>query len=751
MKVWIMVLVLVCLINLPLSAQESIQKLIDSVRTLVVKAPEDTHKVTLLSELSYRLRNSKADTSVLLAKQALNLAKKLNFKTGQALALHDLAAAYHFADDYTSATTYNQQAEKILQNPTSYREKWILGMVLNTFGRIYIQLGNYGKALDYLLKSLKLRESIEDYLGVAQNYHFIATIYLTQKDYPKALANHQKALEIRQKHKDYQGMAQTYNSLGTIYRHLDNFAEAFNYYQKALEIDTQLQNEYGIAYDLSSLATLFAKEKRNDRALEFHQKALKIREKIKDNQGTVFCLNRIAQLYLRFKKPEQALAHAQRGLEIAQKYKLSRDQIDSYFFIAAAYEAQQNLAQAYIYQKKWYTLKDSLFNIDKRKELANLQASYDLDKKESEIKLLNQDKAIQQEQLQVGRLRQWIYLLGLVSICVFALVLFRNNRRVLKFYKILKEKNKIIDNANEELKQTNEELNSTIEIVEKQKSEIQKKNEDITASIMYAKRIQTAMLPFEERIFRNLGADNFFIFYQPRDIVSGDFYWFEEIEPDDLAPDVEELFNPQATVSVEKVSKLVFAVVDCTGHGIPGAFMSMIANELLNEIVIEKNITAPDLILNHLHRGIRYSLQQDKTDSRDGMDISVCTWDKKARVLEFAGANNPIFLLRNNDLEIIPADKMSIGGVTISKEKIFTKHTTILENSTTIYLFSDGYQDQFGGPQNRKFMTKRFRELILSMHNLPMPEQKQIIEQTIKDWIGDYAQTDDITVMGVRL
>jgi serine phosphatase RsbU (regulator of sigma subunit) len=751
MKAICICLSFVFLLNLPIQAQESINKLIDSVKTLVLKAREDTHKVTLLSELSYRLRNSNADTSIFLAKQALQLANKLQFKTGKALATHDLAAAYLFSDDYKQAIYYNKLAQETLTPANTRDEKWILGMVLNTFGRIYIQLANYAKALDYLIQSLKVRESIQDQLGVAQSYHFIATIYLNQKDFTKALANHQKALEIRDKYQDYQGLAQTYNSIGAIHRHLNDFPKAYSYFQKALDIDTKLQNQYGIAYDLSSMASLLAKEQKNEKALELHQKALKIREKIEDHQGMVFCLNRIAQLQLRFKDIDLALQSAKRGLDIAQKYNISRDRIDSYYFIAAAYEAKKDFGQAYIFQKKWFTLKDSVFNIDKQKELTVLQSSYDLEKKQTEIDILNRDKIIQKEQIEAARLRQWIYILGLVSIAVFAFVVFRYNRRVLKFYNVLKEKNKIIDNANEELKLTNEELNTTLDVVARQKDLIEKKNEDITASIMYAKRIQTAMLPFEERMERNLGENNFFILYKPRDIVSGDFYWFEEIENEALAPDVDELFNPDAVVSSEKVSKLVFAVVDCTGHGIPGAFMSMIANELLNEIVIEKNITSPDLILNHLHRGIRYALKQDQTDSRDGMDISICTLDKLTHTLEFAGASNPLFLLKNNELEIIKADKMSIGGTVTGKERLFNKNLIQIESPTTLYLFSDGYQDQFGGPQNRKFMTKQFRELLCSIHLLDMPQQKEILDKTIMEWMGEYSQTDDITVMGLRL
>jgi two-component system, sensor histidine kinase LadS len=177
----------------------------------------------------------------------------------------------------------------------------------------------------------------------------------------------------------------------------------------------------------------------------------------------------------------------------------------------------------------------------------------------------------------------------------------------------------------------------------------------------------------------------------------------------------------------------------------------MIGNELLNELVIEKNITSPDLILNGLHNGIRHALKQGQSESKDGMDISICVIDKADYTIEYAGANNPMYLVYNENLNDIKADKMPIGGEQRGKEHIFSKHSFPLASPTTIYLFTDGFQDQFGGKEDKKFMVKHFRNLLHSIHKEEMLTQKQILETTIADWIGKGKQTDDITVVGIRI
>ncbi|MCU0389739.1 MAG: response regulator [Thermoflexibacter sp.] len=310
---------------------------------------------------------------------------------------------------------------------------------------------------------------------------------------------------------------------------------------------------------------------------------------------------------------------------------------------------------------------------------------------------------------------------------------------------------------NEQLTRYNQELEQKIT---ERTAELRKKNEDLTDSINYAKRIQHAMLPFPERIAQSLGND-YFIIFKPKDIVSGDFYWFQ-----DMSVESYDLGISNKTSNSEKENKIVIVAADCTGHGVPGAFMSMIGNELLNQIVNVHHITSPELILNQLHKGIRYALQQGETENRDGMDIAICVIDKEKSTVEYAGAMNPLYYVQHDSenqtpvFQEIKANKMSIGGLQSEEERIFTKYeiplgirtpSTNNQSKTTFYLCSDGFQDQFGGKDNRKFMTKNLKELLLSISHLPMHEQKVILDKTFEDWKGQKLQIDDVLIFGVRV
>jgi serine phosphatase RsbU (regulator of sigma subunit) len=261
--------------------------------------------------------------------------------------------------------------------------------------------------------------------------------------------------------------------------------------------------------------------------------------------------------------------------------------------------------------------------------------------------------------------------------------------------------------------------------IEKQKQEIEKINKDITDSIEYAKRIQTAMLPLESNIAIHL--KDYFILFKPRDIVSGDFYWFSH-----------------------KNNKTFIAAVDCTGHGVPGAFMSMIGAEILTTIVNNQEIDDAAQILELLNKYIRTALKQDATENQDGMDMALCVIDKKNNTLEFAGAKNPLLYIHNNQIFKIKGNRQSIGGFQFGD---FKKHIIKYQSPTWFYIFSDGYADQFGGNPEKpeKFMVKRFKNLLLKIHQKPLEEQKNILDKEISNWMKNLRQTDDILVIGFKL
>jgi serine phosphatase RsbU (regulator of sigma subunit) len=292
----------------------------------------------------------------------------------------------------------------------------------------------------------------------------------------------------------------------------------------------------------------------------------------------------------------------------------------------------------------------------------------------------------------------------------------------------LREEKLKVEMAYEEISAQNESLEQAYEEINKQKDELQEKTRNITSSINYAKRIQESILPAKDVIQQYL--PNSFVLFKPRDTVSGDFYWF-----------------------IHKDGIIWIAAVDCTGHGVPGAFMSMIGNTLLNQIVYEKQNITPAEVLHKLHMGVRKALKQDHVDSknRDGMDIALCAINKKDNILQYSGANRPLLLIQNGELAEYKADKQSIGGVQMEDERLFTDITIEIKPETYVYLFSDGYVDQFGGVENRKFMSKRFKELVMNVYTKNFEEQNAIFTQTIEEWMHGYSQIDDIMVIGYKI
>ncbi|HQQ93540.1 MAG TPA: two-component regulator propeller domain-containing protein [Bacteroidia bacterium] len=259
--------------------------------------------------------------------------------------------------------------------------------------------------------------------------------------------------------------------------------------------------------------------------------------------------------------------------------------------------------------------------------------------------------------------------------------------------------------------------------------QLEEKNKDITSSIEYARRIQEAILPSKEQIFKKLR--KIFILYQPKDIVSGDFYWFAE----------ENNFK-------------IFAVVDCTGHGVPGAFMSMIGHNLLHQIVLEKGVTDPGEILNNLHKGVQEALRQGQNEinTNDGMDVSIIAINDQTRDIRWAGANRPLVIIdKNNETVKLDGNKFPVGGAQLDKNREFNTRKVNPSTTAMAYMFSDGYADQFGGDRGKKFMVKRFHDLLTTIHHLPAEEQRLELKKNFENWRANHEQVDDVLVVGIEI
>jgi serine phosphatase RsbU (regulator of sigma subunit) len=299
-------------------------------------------------------------------------------------------------------------------------------------------------------------------------------------------------------------------------------------------------------------------------------------------------------------------------------------------------------------------------------------------------------------------------LYGALIIAFAYFLVMSQTKSLIRTRKLLKEKGQALDK------------------IEKQKVELESRDKNMTDSLIYAQRIQEALLP-SEAYFRNHFEDAFILF-KPKDIVSGDFYWIGE-----------------------KGDKVFIVAADCTGHGVPGALMSMIGMEIIEKTIEVDNIETPSQILAVLNRGLEKTFSREKnigTIIRDGMDIGLCVINKNKKKIEYAGAFFPLYLIRDNSLIEIKSDKIIIG---MNPEgKSYSDHELDLMEDDILYIFSDGYVDQFGGSENKKFMYRRFRYLLLTIHRFPVDDQKSILDENIKTWMGRTEQVDDIMVIGFR-
>ncbi|OJJ14001.1 hypothetical protein BKI52_44860 [marine bacterium AO1-C] len=333
--------------------------------------------------------------------------------------------------------------------------------------------------------------------------------------------------------------------------------------------------------------------------------------------------------------------------------------------------------------------------------------------------------------------KDYYLVLGLAS-AIPAVVSFPISFVLIGFQRQIQQQKDEIEEKNTELTQVNEEIATQRDLLEGKNREIININQDLTESILYAQQIQEAMLPSKSLIQQHLPES--FVLYKPRDIVSGDFYWFTAFNNDK-----------------GDTKQLLLAAVDCTGHGVPGALMSMMGNELLNEIVEVRGVTEPGEILQQLHLGVTKALKQRENDNRDGMEMALCSIDLENKRLHFAGAKNSLVIIGNGQLTEIKGDKRPIGTQLFADSEVFTTHTISLDaQPKRFYMFSDGFQDQFGGPMNKKFMANRFRKYLLEIAVQPMQAQKQLLEDKLTQWKNSQnekpePQTDDILVIGFQI
>ncbi len=711
--------------------------------------------------------------------KSLKIREELRDKTGISACYGNIGLVHSSQGNYASAIKYYQKSLKIYKElsespdfakATSGKEG--MSASYNNIGNIHRHQGNYASSIKYYQKSLKFDEELEDKRGMAYAFGNIGLVHEEQGNYASAIKYYQKSLNILEELGDKQGMAVCYGNIGLVHTNQGNYAKAIEYYHKSLKIFKKLGYRIGMSGCYNNIGIVHKNQGNYKNAIMYYQKSLKIFEELGDKQGIAISLGNIASLNNEQENFHKAIEFAEKALKIAKEIGALPLEKDFLGHLSESYEGLNNTGKALEYYKLYTEAKDSLFNEEKNKQLTEMETRYQTEKKEQQIKLLNKDKKLQKTQLDKQKLIIWSGAGGLLLVLTLAFFIYRGYRQKQKA-------NVLLAQQNAEINQQKEEITFQRDEIEKNRDEIALKNKDITDSINYAVRIQQAILPTED--FTNEILGEHFILFKPKDIVSGDFYWAAKIK-----------------------NWLIVAAVDCTGHGVPGAFMSMLGVSFLNEIVRKEEITQPNQVLNELREYVISSLQQssDRDDIprmpanhtqnlsgfgepdsvsnksskpsaqqdessdkvKDGMDMALIVIDTETNKLQFAGANNPLYLINPNrkewPKEVLPfgedlggaeikADKMPIGIHEEMKE--FTNNELQLQKGDTLYIFSDGYPDQFGGEKGKKLKYKPFKKLFLNIQDKSMKEQKAVLDKTFEDWKGDLEQLDDVVVIGIRV
>ncbi len=699
---------------------------------------EAIQKINELIELSESNRNRNPDKSVVYGLSAIKISKEIEnyelqclaeFSTGfacyiqndfenalihldnslrlsrlyknserEALSLNRIGNTYQLMGEYRKALTFYEEAMTINRDLQNDQE---IARTLTNLGSVYRLYGNYELAINQHLEALSIYEGLQNNEGIAWSALNIARLFKMMKNYQKSINYVNQSLNIYQKIEEEQevstGVTLCYKELGSIYYEMGNLDYAVEYSERVLARNKSTENKLGIANSLSTLGMIYFDARNYKKSEGFLIRAKELKDSLNDNTEISSILRYLGKIYLIEGKTIKAREYLNNSLDFAQNQNLKEDIKETYLALSELYEKTDNQNKALDYYKRFTNLRDSLNS----QKINELELQYEFDKEQRRIKFEQQQKEAEQKaKLQKQKIFTWVFVGGFLFMIVLAYVIFKSYQRK---------------------KRTNV-------ILTKQHDQIAHQNTIITDSIEYAKRIQSALFP-QEKFLKKVLTEHF-IYMKPKNIVSGDFYWVSE-----------------------KDDKTIIAVSDCTGHGVPGAFMSMLGIAFLNEIVNKSKTVQANFVLDQLRKDIIDSLHQEYgvKGSKDGMDMALCIIDRKTLKMQYAGAYNSVFVVREKEVHEIKADKMPIGIHAVKVDKGFVNKEFELRKQDMLYLFSDGYVDQFGGEKGLKFKQKSFKELLINISDKSMDNQKTEIEKTMGKWQGDYSQLDDMMIMGVRI
>lgn len=739
---------------------------LDSLKKLIEKS-SDTVKMRLTGEYGYEMRKTDPAQSVVIINQAIKMSEIYNDKKFNARLHFWLANIYLRLSDFDKGIAYFGLAEK------KYRQINDSIGIINAFtglGNAYGYKGDYNLSEQFALKAIDFSKKINYETGLAYNYGNLAIVYSDRGNYAKAIEYFHLSGQIYEKRGDVNELASAIMNMSVLYQQMRDDAKTEEYLRKALVMYKKLndiKSQSLVYYNLSALyhnrketgtASLYldtslvlAKkinytfgladcytmkcdiaiaEFRFDDAIQYGLEALHLRQSIKDMFGLAVVYRKLGLAYREMKQYSLSEKMLEEAIVLLREQGLRNALYMTYYQMALTKVKLGKAEEGFRFLELYISIKDSCDNEESMRTITEMQTKYESQQKEKENKLLALDNELKQAENKRQKTAIVYMIAGLLVVLFFSVVLFRLLRQKQTANRILARQNIEISQQKEEIMTQRDEIAAQRDLATNQRDIIAHQQKDIKDSIRYAFQIQSALLPATDD-FKGLLRD-YFILYRPRDIVSGDFYWVTCVN-----------------------DWLVVVVADCTGHGVPGAFMSMLGISFLNEIVREKEVSTAASVLNKLRAYIIDALKQtgDGSTQKDGMDMSLVAINTRTLKCSWAAANHVIYIKRESSelLEELKGDKMPVG-VHIRMPD-FTENEIQLGTKDRLYLFSDGFPDQFGGSKGRKYMYKAFKELIARTSFGDMREQKAAIEEELEGWIchedKHYPQLDDITVMGI--
>lgn len=686
----------------------------------------DTTYINKLNNAGMLLYSSQPKITQQYGDEALTLSKKLKYLTGIAHSHYTLGSSYYAQGQYPDANQHYRKAldfyQKVKDNNSTAKVQLNLGMVA-------IWQANYKQAITYYVAAAERFKHNNNKGALANCYNGLGVVHKRRGEFTDASKYYKLALEGFRAVKHQAGIASAYLNLGRISQVQEKYNGALNYFFKALAISQKVNNKRHLSTCYHNIGEIKATVGRHKEAIEFYQKSIAIEKEFKSLPGQAYTYNYVAESYRKMEVYDKANDFLALSRKLAQKSNARNELKDNYLFQSRLDSSQGKHLEALQAFKKHTMLKDSLFNIQKSKQIAQMETRFKTKQKEHTILLLEERERTQENVIKKQHLLIGIIGLGLFTALTLAYVLFR-------YYINKKKNNEQLTKLNYELNQHQDEIITQRDFIEEQRNRVEEQNRtlaeqntNITKSLQAANHLQRATLPTPTHISNIL--PQHFVVYHPKDIVSGDFYWIENV--DDQA----------------------FVIMgDGTGHGVPGAFMALIATTLLDRIITNWRITEPASILTMMHQEIRNVLHQQDNNDQNGVDMAICAIKRLTAAtlqITFAGARRPLLFVPPDTQEIqeLKATRKSIGGFRKTNGS-FEQNCVEVSDKSIFYLFTDGYSDQ-NNALRQKFGQQRFRDMLYEVHQQDMTDQEEQLEKALSNFMIDTEQRDDIAVMGWKM